>query len=468
MSMTEEFLAGVGVCDMTPGPQDIDNSLHAAMTVRTDEPGSPLYAKALALSFAGKTQVLVALDLVYLPDMPAHMVRNAVADATGLATDDIVVTCSHSHSTPLIEPLDGPHPFLDLVTRQATAAAVLAMQSRQPARIGFGRTHVVGASFNTRVPLDEDRVKFARDFREGLASGRPIDPRLSLIRIDDAHGRPIAGWIRFAAHPANVIFNAPLSAEYPGYLTERLSSLIDGAPPILFGYGASGDVNCIPMFGREIESRDLGHRLADMAAETFSSIRTAPPTRFISRTGTIQLPLDEPPDPKTLDREIEEVETFMAALDQDPTLIWVLGFNCGDDWPAAKKCGSAKPLADWARKTKERWQTGKPFPKTWTRHVTAWMIDDLGLVFDSGETFTEISLALFARGPFSETLLQSLCNGTDAYLATDAERRRGGYEPRLSTRYALWADGVRPLPYALGAADSYVRQIVDLLDNVNR
>jgi hypothetical protein len=120
-------------------------------------------------------------------------------------------------------------------------------------------------------------------------------------------------------------------------------------------------------------------------------------------------------------------------------------------------------LADWARKTKERWQTGEPFPKTWTRRISAWTIDDLGLVFDSGETFTEVSLALSARSPLAETLLQSLCNGTDAYLATDAEWRRGGYEPRLSTRYALWADGVRPLPYALGAADLYLEQVLNLL-----
>jgi neutral ceramidase len=464
--MNAEFLAGVGVRGITPSREEVDNSLHAAMTVRTDELGSPLQAKALALGFAQETRLLVALDLCYLPSEAAQMAIDALAAVTGLPRDAIVVSCSHSHSTPMIEPLVGPHPLLDLVVRQSVAAAVEAMASRQPARIGRGQTHVVGASFNTRVPLAEDRVKFARDFREGLSSGRPIDPRLSVIRIDDHCGRPIAGWVRFAAHPANVIFNAPLSAEYPGYLTDRMSGLIDGCPPILFGYGASGDVNCIPMFGRESQSRDLGHRLADLAAETFLSIQTAAPTRFLSRTAGICLPLVEPPDMETLDREIEEVEMFMSALDRQPELVWVLGFNCGDHWPVEKKRGSAKPLADWARMTKARLLKGQRFPTTWTRRVTAWAIDDLGLVFDPGETFAEIGMAVSARSPLTETFLQSHCNGCDAYLATDAEWRRGGYEPWLSTRYAMWAEGVRPLPYALGAAGSYVDQTIALLEHI--
>ena len=60
--MNAEFCAGVGVRSITPTRQLVSNGLHCTMTVRFDEEGSPLNAKALALSFGGKSQVLIALD----------------------------------------------------------------------------------------------------------------------------------------------------------------------------------------------------------------------------------------------------------------------------------------------------------------------------------------------------------------------------------------------------------------------
>ena len=108
------------------------------------------------------------------------------------------------------------------------------------------------------LPLPGGGVKFTRDFREGLASGRPVDPRLSVLRIDALDGSRLAGWVCFAAHPSVVIFDAPVSAEYPGYLTDRLKRTLTGGAPVLFGVGACGDVNCVPMFGSEEDSRRLG------------------------------------------------------------------------------------------------------------------------------------------------------------------------------------------------------------------
>ena len=60
----------------------------------------------------------------------------------------------------------------------------------------------------------------------------------------------------------------------------------------------------------------------------------------------------------------------------------------------------------------------------------------------------------------------SLCNGGDAYLGPDAERRRGGYETCTSTRYAMLAEGTRPLPYALGAGDRYIDGILRLIGSL--
>ena len=377
--------------------------------------------------------------------------------------EDIVISCSHSHSTPFAEPLEDPHPVFDFVCRQAVEAAEAAWKARRPARLGHGRTHVVGASFNQRVPLPDGGVKFTRDFREGLSSGRPIDPRLDLLRIDGEDGHPIAAWIRFAAHPSNVIFNAPISAEYPGYMTDRLSETVAGGTPVLYSYGASGDVNCVPMFETEKETRTLGLRLAELAAPVYEEIETRPIERFVTRSQEIQLPLAPPPAPEVLDREIAEVEDYIRRLDHEPELEWVLDVNSKKEWSIELRNDWASPLAEWARKMKDALAAGRKFSENWPTDTTAWLLNDLGLVFCGGEPFTEISLSLSARSPVKVTLLQSVCNGSEGYLGTDEDVRRGGYEINTNMRYSKLKDGLRPLRYALGADEVFLKACLELL-----
>ncbi len=441
---------------MDPGPEHVDNAIHGVMNVQIERRGAPLRAKALALQLDDTAGLLVILDLVLLLTGHCDHLRRRLARATGVAAGSIVVHCTHSHSTPFAEPLDGPHPFFDLVCERAEQAAAAAVRALQPARVGFGQTFAAGASFNQRLPLPDGGVKFTRDFREGLASGRPVDPRLSVLRIDTVDGSPLAGWVCFAAHPSVVIFDAPVSAEYPGYLTGRLERTLTGGAPVLFGVGACGDVNCVPMFGSEEDSRRLGENLAALIEPAWRSIDPVVPERFGVRQGSVDLPLDPPPAPATLDREIDEIDAFLSALDDDPTLAWAMGINVEPEWPVERKRSHFTLLRDWAVDMKAALAAGRRFPTAWRSSIAVWVIDDLGLVFYGGEPFTEIALELAARSPLGETLLLPMANGSDGYVATDAERRRGGYEPYTNCRTNRLAPGLRPLPYAIGAAGALI------------
>ncbi len=452
--------------NIVPSPELVNNSLHSNMTVRFDEKGSPLKVKALSMTFKRKHFMIIAVDNVVMREVHCDLIRQDVSAATGVQAPDIAICSSHSHSTPFVEPLDGPHPYFDFVRKQTREAAVEAWKVRRPARIGFGSTNIVGASFNTRVPLASGGVKFTRDFREGLASGRPIDPRITLIRVDDEQGKPIAGWICFATHPACVIFNTPISAEYPGYMTDRLSEAFTGGAPVLFGFGAAGDSNCVPMFGQESDSRRLGHQLADVAGPVFEQITTHAPRRLLSGTRTLSLPIDPPPSLSSLDKDIKDIQEFTTALDKDPTLEWVLGVNCKKDWTVEQKKKHVAPLAEWAERMKDAIKAGRTFPSTWPSTVTALIIDDLGLVFYPGEPLTDLGLGLAARSPLPETRLVALTNGSNGYLGTDEDRRRAGYETYTVQRYDKLSEGNRPLPYALGAGECLLRDCTDLIDDL--
>jgi hypothetical protein len=469
MTETNRFQAGAAMASIMPTPEIIDNKWHPQMAVRFDELGSPLFVKVLALSFDDRCEVLlVNLDTINIPRTSGDSLRRAIAGSTGVQHEDVTISCTHSHSTPFVEDLRREHPYFDHVAAAAQSAADQAWAARQPARFGHGRAHIVGASFNQRVPLPDGGVKFTRDYREGLASGRPVDPRLSVVRIDDEAGKPIAGWVRFAAHPACVIFDAPISAEYPGYMTQQLSDTVAGGAPMLFGFGAAGDVNCVPMFGSEKDSARLGKNLAEQAGPVFEAIQTRPPQRLVSGHETLPLPLDDPPSIETLDRELAELEAFHNGLDEDPNLMWVLGFNCWKDWSVEKKKAYVVPLIEWIQRMKTAHDEGSTFPCTWPVPISAWVIDDLGLLFYAGEPFTEIGLAIAARSPLKETLVLSHCNGLTGYLGTDEDRRRGGYETALWNRCFPADLEIRTLPYALGAADAMIDGTLALLDRLHR
>lgn len=461
------FSAGTAIRSIHPDASDIDNSIHGLMTVRLDEPGSPLQVKALACERGSTRTLLLVFDIVGIEAQHVAPLRSAVAGATGLPVDSIILHSSHSHSTPFLESLSGAHPYFDKVKKQAVEAAVEAWQTRRPAKTGHAVTTADGFSYNTRVPMPDGGVKFSRDYHEGLASGRPVDPRLNVLRIDDAEtGQPIAGWVRVAAHPACVVFDAPVSAEFPGYLTDQLSRTVAGGAPVLFGLGACGDVNCIPMFGQESDSRALGLRLAEVAAPLFENIETKAPQRFLAKSCVLELPLADVPSIETLDREIAEVEAFIARVDEEPTLEWAMGINIGRDFPVEMKKAHFTPLAEWARMAKGRILAGEAFPHLREHPVSVWIIDDLGLAFDCSEPLVEIGLDLAEKSPLSETLLTPHSNGADAYLCMDHDVRRGGFEGYTHIRHVYKEPTRRILPHALGAADQLIAGFLEMIEEL--
>ena len=74
--------------------------------------------------------------------------------------------------------------------------------------------------------------------------------------------------------------------------------------------------------------------------------------------------------------------------------------------------------------------------------------------------------ALSAQSTLEETLLMGMSNGANGYIGTDVDRLRGGYETYSSVRYSKLKEGVRPLPYALGAGGFLIGSCISLIDEL--
>jgi hypothetical protein len=101
-SLHAEWKAGVAKVKITP-----DKPMWMSGYASRDKPAEgtlhDLWAKALALEDdAGKRSVIITLDLVGIPRELSVEVRDAIQKKHSLNRDAIILSCSHTHTGPVV------------------------------------------------------------------------------------------------------------------------------------------------------------------------------------------------------------------------------------------------------------------------------------------------------------------------------------------------------------------------------
>jgi neutral ceramidase len=216
-----ELKAGFGRADITP-------KLGCQMVGYGNRPGGAsgihdrLQARAMVLEDAGGSWALVSNDLCYTSSDTVAAVRKVVQERTGIPGDHVLVSCTHTHAGPH----DGHAQNWDRPLAEIIADAVVAAhEARQPARIGSGSGILYGYSINRRW-LD-----------------RPIDPGVTVLRVDDLDGNVLGLFTNFACHSVVLGYdNTQISGDWPGEAMRQLEDRFPGAT-CLFTQGGSGNVN---------------------------------------------------------------------------------------------------------------------------------------------------------------------------------------------------------------------------------
>lgn len=183
----------------------------------------PLLARALVIENEGGCWGLVSVEICYLSDRTVAAIRSAVTAATGIPGEHLLIATTHTHAGPH----DGHAHNWDRPLPELIADAVIAaFAARQPAQIGSGAGFLYGYSINRRW-LD-----------------RPVDPGVTVLRVDDAAGNILGLWCNFACH--SVVLgsdNLQLSGDWPGYAMTKLEATLGGGATCLFTQGGSGNIN---------------------------------------------------------------------------------------------------------------------------------------------------------------------------------------------------------------------------------
>ncbi len=274
--------AGVARVDITP-PAGLpmygymDRTQPAAGTL------DPLEARVLILEAGNEKLALVTLDLGrdFGPPSMAKL-EDAIRRSTGIS--HFFITASHTHSGPNIldEYPGGKTPAWETAALDKIARAVEEANARlEDAQLGVGRGRVY-IGYNRRVVHPDGTVTMLWSNPDRRPTA-PLDPTVTVLRLDRADGSPLAILVNYACHP--VVFGADhleYSSDFVGVMRRTVEDGFGGKAMALFVQGGDGDINpydaTTPMNQGAVAKRDAtGRTLGGEARRVAEHIKTAKP-----------------------------------------------------------------------------------------------------------------------------------------------------------------------------------------------
>jgi len=230
-----------------------------------------LEAHAVVVRSGSRTVCLLVLDLLLIGADHADPVRAAVATALGTSRDDVLTSCTHTHSGPAADahlkrigwpaPAGYVHRLVEGCVRAATSAAAAA----EPAQLAFARAALPdGLSMNRR--------------------GLPYEPSYAALDVRRHDGSRIGSIAGVGIHPVALgITCRAVSGDWvASYRREAAAST--GAPAVLL-QGALGDVNPTrdphtnpDPNGNWETARILGTEVADAVGDLLARTEDVAPT----------------------------------------------------------------------------------------------------------------------------------------------------------------------------------------------
>jgi len=272
--------------DITPDPgrQRVYLSGFGATGRRAQGVHDPLYARLLVLREGPRTLALAGLDLLgfYREDV------DELRRLAGFAGPDryLLVAATHDHSGPDTMGLWGPLPGVSgkdaayqRRVKERVAAALRDLESR------LQEVSVTGWHG------DLDPRGLCRDNRDPVV----IDPDLAALSFKDRRGRSVATVVNWSCHPEVLgPRNRQLTADYPGYLCDRVEKETGGA--CLFLNGPIGGLltpETVPGRGGFAEARRIGTTVAAAALRGLATAQTKPGRPILAfRSRTVLVPVE--------------------------------------------------------------------------------------------------------------------------------------------------------------------------------
>ena len=409
--------AGVSAIDITPEklPAIIAGSfLEGQSSTITDR----LHSRSLVLDDGSTRVAMVIVDTCMMPRPLIDAAKEIASKATGIRTDHMLVSATHTHSAPAAMSCLGTR----LDTNYAAwlpgkiAEGIIAAHARlQPARIGWAvlddweHTHcrrwIRRPDRMQSDPFGQQSVRAmmhpGHESPDVTGPSGPVDPALSVISVQTAEGRPMAFFANYSQH----YFGAKaVSADYYGAFARHIARLLNQpgseGPEFVAAMtqGTSGDQQWMD-YGkprRAISMDAYAEEVATRALETYPKIEYH-----------AQAPL----------AMTEKLLTLNYRVPDEQRLAWArpIAAKIENDLPKDKLEVYAKEalILHERQKTEIKLQVLR--------------IGDLAITALPNEVYAITGLKLKAQSPLPTTINIELANGGEGYIPPPEQHALGGY-----------------------------------------
>lgn len=460
VAVAGEFKAGFARVDITPPLGSFMPGYYVDR--RAKEVLDPLQINCVAFSDGKETAIIQQYDTEGISDAVANRLRDAIAKATGVKRDAIIVHASHTHDGGfLAQDVDhGPSASDDGVPSTATEidrlysalcvtraadAAVQAIADLKPAKLSVGRSVAKRISFGRRYLMKDGKVRTNPGTNNPdivKPVGNPPDEEVQVLRIDREGGKAIAV-INFQTHP-DVVGGETLTADWPGLTRGVFEAATFGDAEAIVLNGTQGDVNhcnVMPKPGelnglkRDFDDVDRGYdhakHMANVIAGAALSVwmKCAPLEAGAIRFGVENVKVPSQKAKATDEKNLawaEDVWALHEKSDKD-------GVAGGEKDYVTKKYGwtGMELTTEVARAGRIRRLANGP--DTFEIPITSIAIGRaVAFAGFPGEPFNDIGKAVKKASPFGVTLLSCLSNGSRGYFPFSDAFKEGGYESATS------------------------------------
>jgi neutral ceramidase len=360
-----------------------------------------LFAKTLLFDDGGNRVVLVACDLVRIPQRAVHDARQRIQTRYGIPPTHVMISATHSHTGPQTTP-----EYLAFLARKIADSVGTAIGQAKPARLLLGMGEERSLPHNRRYRMTDGSIVTNPGFLNPaiVEPVGPIDPRVPVLVVEGERG-PIATWVNYAMH-LDTVGSTWISSDYP-YFMGRLLARVRGADMMtIFTIGAAGDINHWdvrrpgPQRGFD-EARRIGEVLAAAVLKATTELTPVEVTGVRAVSSTVELPV-----PTVSEGEVTAMRRVLAT-------------------PPPKDVDFTLDRVRAARIIAQGGMAGKPI----AAEIQVIVVGQIAFVGIPGELFVELGLQIQQASPFRHTFIIEQANDTIGYIPTRAAFEQGGYEP---------------------------------------
>lgn len=416
--------AGFSQVDITP-PQAHYPHYRGTSTGINDN----LYAKAVVFKQGKVASALMVCDLLWVSRSLSSDVRQKAAAATGIPFENIVISATHSHTSPAYDEnirilnhslrKDSAYnvesdPYPAWLAEQMVQSIINAHKQLVPVQIKSGVAAVNGISFNRRFLMKNGQVRTNPGVgnKDAIKATGPNDPDLGILLFERLSDRKTIGaFSNFAVH-ADTYGGTKFSADYPGVLAKHLAEKFGEQFVSVFGAGPCGNQNHVDVFNpsNKNSTAKIGKTLGD---------KLIAHTPLLKPTGTVLNALSQHVYVPLQHFTPEEQQ---YAHQPDAQL-----------YPDLPFLGIRRRVKI---KSLEQMRQHEAIPpaigtEKWMLPLEVQIITlgkDVAIVGIPGELFVELGLQVKKNSPYKITMVVELTNVHIAYVPTIEGFKQGGYE----------------------------------------